>query len=240
MSKKNIIKITLDIIMAVLFITFFKKNLISMKFHMISGLVFGAFIIIHMILNRKWIVSITKRLFDKKIKIRIKISYILSFILLISIILILVSGIFIIKAQTYDRVMFWKMLHFGSSYISLALVGIHIGLYLDWVINIFKKIFKVNKSNKVVRMMMNLVVIVILVFGLYTMNKQQYFQKSINCIKYTIEHFVPQDLEEGNNNYKKYKQEKPSFIEVVSIYGSILSVFAIGTYYSDKALKRVK
>ena len=72
MNKKNITKIILDIAMAVLFITFFKKNLISMKFHMISGIVFGIFILVHMLLNRKWITNISMRLFDKKIKFRTK------------------------------------------------------------------------------------------------------------------------------------------------------------------------
>ena len=40
MNKKNIIKFILDIAMAVLFITFFNKNLISFKFHIIGGYVF--------------------------------------------------------------------------------------------------------------------------------------------------------------------------------------------------------
>ena len=65
MNKKNIIKFTLDIAMAVLFVTFFNKNLISFNFHIISGYIFGGFILFHLLLNRKWIINITKRLFDK-------------------------------------------------------------------------------------------------------------------------------------------------------------------------------
>ena len=100
MNKKNITKIILDVAMAVLFITFFKKNLISMKFHMISGMIFGIFILVHMLLNRKWIANIGMRLFDKKIKFRTKLSYVISLILFISIIAILFSGVYIIKANT--------------------------------------------------------------------------------------------------------------------------------------------
>ena len=65
MNKKNIIKFILDIAMAVLFITFFNKNLISFKFHIIGGYVFAAFILVHMILNKKWIINISKRLIYK-------------------------------------------------------------------------------------------------------------------------------------------------------------------------------
>ena len=97
MNKKNIIKFILDIAMAVLFITFFNKNLISFKFHIIGGYVFAAFILVHMILNKKWIINISKRLFDKKLKLRVKISYILSLFLFISIFSIIASGVLMMK-----------------------------------------------------------------------------------------------------------------------------------------------
>ena len=61
MNKKNIIKFTLDIAMAILFITFFNKNLVSFKFHIIGGYVFAGFILWHMYLNRKWIKNISKK-----------------------------------------------------------------------------------------------------------------------------------------------------------------------------------
>ena len=70
MNKKNIFKLILDIVMLVLFVTFFDKNLISFKFHIMSGLVFGVLILIHMLLNKKWIINISKRLFDKNLKTR--------------------------------------------------------------------------------------------------------------------------------------------------------------------------
>ena len=237
MNKKNITKIILDIAMAVLFITFFKKNLISMKFHMISGVVFGIFILVHMLLNRKWITNISMRLFDKKIKFRTKLSYITSLILFISIIAILFSAVYIIKAKTYDRVMFWKMVHFGASYLSIALIGINIGLYWNWVMNIFKKAFKIKSSN-VTKLISSLIVLVTLALGSYTIYTQNYFTKTYACIEYVAQHIVPQDLEGGSSYYGE--SEKTSFIDVASTYGSIISVFSIVTYYSDKALKKSK
>ena len=78
MNKKNIFKIVLDIVMIALFITFFNKNLISFQFHIKSGMIFGALILVHIIVNRKWVVNITKRIFDKNLKARTRISYIIS------------------------------------------------------------------------------------------------------------------------------------------------------------------
>lgn len=235
MNKKNISKITLDIVMAILFITFFNKNLISFKFHMRSGIIFGVFILVHMALNRKWIVNITKRLFDKKINIRVKFSYLLSIVLLISIISILVSGVLIMSAPTYDRKMFYKMLHFGASYLSVGLIGIHVGLYWKFVMNMFKNVFKIKESTKLTKIISNTLLAVVLSVGIYTTYKQEYFTKVVNTLTYVATHIVPQDLEEPKEN--GYNKEPVSFISLASTYGSIISVFGIATYYSDSAIK---
>ena len=65
MNKKNIFKIVLDIVMIALFITFFNKNLISFQFHIKSGMIFGALILVltgaFMLFTHgnEWIVSLT-------------------------------------------------------------------------------------------------------------------------------------------------------------------------------------
>ena len=223
MNKKNIIKFILDIAMAVLFITFFNKNLISFKFHIIGGYVFAAFILVHMILNKKWIINISKRLFDKKLKLRVKISYILSLFLFISIFSIIASGVLMMKATTYDRVMFWKMLHFGASYLSIALIGMHIGLYWNFIMNMFKKIFKIKESNSISKILVNSVVIIVLILGIYTTYRTEYFTKVTNTLTYVAQHIKPQD--------------HLTFTDLSITYGSIISIFAISTYYSDVAIK---
>ena len=235
MNKKNIIKFTLDIAMAILFITFFNKTLLGFRFHIIGGFIFTGFILWHMCLNRKWIINISKKLFDKKIKLRVKISYILSLILLISIFSIMASGVLMMKAQTYDRNMFWKMLHFGASYLSIALIGMHVGLYWNFIMNMFKKIFKIKKSNAFGKALVNASVIVVLIFGIYTTYKKEYFKQVANTLTYVVQHIEPQDLEkpEGNN----YQKESATFVDLAITYGSIISVFGIATYYTDKIIK---
>lgn len=235
MNKKNIVKITLDVIMLILFITFFEKNLISVKFHMISGIVFAILIAIHMGLNRNWIIQIGKRFFNKKTKLRAKISYILSLLLLVCIALIILSGIYLVKSKTYDRVMFWKMLHFGASYISVALIGAHLGLYWGWVINFFKKIFKIKEITRFGNLLISIIVAFTLVLGSYTVYKEGYFKKTSNCIKYVIENFQPEEIESEDKG--SYIKESKSFAELIGVYGSIVSFFTIVVYYGDKGLK---
>ena len=168
MNKKNIFKIAVDIAMIALFVTFFNIGLLGFKFHVIGGIIFGALILVHIIVNRKWVVNITKRIFDKNLKTRTRISYIISFCLLVTVCAILVSGICIMKAANYDRVMFWKMLHIGASYLSIALIGLHLGLYWNFVSNFFKKMFNIKNSGTMSIIIARIVVVAILVLVYWT------------------------------------------------------------------------
>jgi len=236
MNKKNITKIILDIAMAILFITFFNKNLVSFNFHIKSGYVFSLFILVHMILNRKWMVNITKRLFDKNLKLRVKLSYITSLLLLLCIVLIIASGICMMKAPNYDRLMFWKMTHFGASYLSIALAGIHIGLCWNFVMNMFKKAFKIKKGNKNNQIIARALTVLVLVFGLFTIFKQGYLFRLAGTLSYSVQHIEYQGIQEPENESTHQKKEA-TFVELATTYGSIISVFAIGAYYADNSLK---
>ena len=191
------------------------------------------------IVNRKWVVNITKRIFDKNLKARTRISYIISACLFILVFTILASGILMMKADNYDRVMFWKMLHIGASYLSIAFIGLHVGLYWNFIRNFFKKMFNIKNSTTVSKILARVIVVAILVLGVYNIHTQSYFAKVNNTLSYAIEHIQPQDLEapEGGGHYEK---ESLSFLKLTNIYGSIVAVFAIGTYYIDSAAKNNK
>ena len=227
MNKKNIFKIAVDIAMIALFVTFFNIRLLGFKFHVIGGIIFGALILVHIIV------------FDKNLKTRTRISYIISFCLLVTVCAILVSGICIMKAANYDRVMFWKMLHIGASYLSIALIGLHLGLYWNFVSNFFKKMFNIKNSGTMSIIIARIVVVAILVLGTYNLHTQGYFTKVNNTLSYAAQHIVPQDIEapEGGGHYKK---ESLSFLQLINVYGSMMGVFTIGTYYVDSAIKKNK
>lgn len=239
MNKKNIFKIALDIAMVALFVTFFNIGLVSFNFHVRGGIIFGALILVHIIVNRKWVINITKRIFDKNLKTRTRVSYIISALLLVLVCTILASGICMMKAATYDRVMFWKMLHLGASYLSIAFIGLHVGLYWNFVMNFFKKMFNIKNSGTMSQTIAKLIVVAMLVLGAYNIYTQGYFSKVSGTLSYAAQHITPQDIEapEGGGHYEK---ESLSFLGLVNVYGSIVSVFAIGTYYIDSSIKNNK
>ena len=113
------------------------------------------------------------------------------------------------KATTYDRVMFWKMLHFGASYLSIALIGMHIGLYWNFIMNMFKKIFKIKESNSISKILVNSVVIIVLILGIYTTYRTEYFTKVTNTLTYVAQHIKPPRY---RSSRRKWIRKRTSYI----------------------------
>lgn len=148
--RNNVVKIILDIIMALLLVLMYRKNAISLSFHELGGLAVCGLFLIHKVLNLNWIKGITIRLFSKTLPARTRIKYILDFLLLLSITFILISGIMISQVYfTWLQVsssMFWKTGHYFASAASLILVGVHIGLNRLFIKNMFTKVIKIPKA----------------------------------------------------------------------------------------------
>lgn len=182
MKKTNIFKIVLDIAMAVLFVLLFNKMAVAgLAFHEIAGLVIGVAFIIHLILNWKWVVQVTKNLFNRKLNIKTRIGYIVNILLLICMVIILITGVFISKVVFAGIISgglpSFKTLHISVSYIALCLVGIHVGLHWGWVINMFKRITHLNSKGKVLTYVARLVVIAVFALGVYNIVAVNYISK---------------------------------------------------------------
>lgn len=96
MKKINIIKISLDILMILIFALLFNKMVFSgQAFHEIAGLAIGLAFIIHKALNWKWLVQVTRNIFTGKISLRTRIGCVVDVLLLISMATIITSGVLI-------------------------------------------------------------------------------------------------------------------------------------------------
>jgi len=178
--KKSYYKWILDLLMAVFLVTFINAKVISLSYHEIGGLIMGAVFIIHILLNWQWVKSISKALFSGKLKLRSKITYWLDILIFISMLTVIISGIFIseiIFPNLRIEGFAMKPLHEGMTYLALTLVGVHIGLNWDWVINIFKKMFKISKISRFASYAAKAVVVVILVYGIYCSVQSNFYTK---------------------------------------------------------------
>ena len=148
----NFIKISLDIVMTLVFVLLYNKGVISgISFHEIAGLCIGGVFVVHIALNWRWVKQVTINIMKKKMALKTRIGYVVDLLLLCSIVYIIISGIMISKILfpniNVGNEMFFKSTHISISYAALLLIGIHLGLHWDWVMNTFKKIFKIVRGK---------------------------------------------------------------------------------------------
>lgn len=208
MNKKNIIKYILDIFLSLGFVLLFDKMALGMKLHEIIGLVIGGAVLIHLALNYKWIIGISKKIFSKELNNKLRISYILNIMLFICFTLIIISGVLISKTiitniSSQNRI--WKVIHIGVPNITLCLIGIHIGLHWNWIMNMSKKLFKLNLPEKFSRVISMFLVIVILIFGCYNIYSKRFIQKSVMLFT------ASQNVNNGYSEGMKNLEGRPSF-----------------------------
>lgn len=258
--NKNYIKLTLDIILAVIFSLLFNVRVFGgLSFHEIAGLGIGFGFLIHILLNSQWVKKITLRLFDSTLPKKIRFGYFLNIILLITMSLSIVSGLLISKVLfpglgSVDPRSF-RGVHEIASYLALVIVGIHVGLHGQWILNLFKKIFRVEVSKPIIVVVKTVLAVVILFGGLDVISTQ----------------IVPQTLNQGNppivnservpnSNSSGQIERRPDRLEgsmkgsvdggrkgefrnanpsgVLAAFLGVIGVFAVITYIAEKLFAR--
>lgn len=175
LKKINYIKFSLDLLMAVLFVLFFNKRVLGgQSFHEIAGLVFAVMYFTHIFLNWKWVVNVTRKIFDRKLQWNLRGSYALNLLLLICMTFVIISGILISKVvfpniQVTNQGWF-HVTHIAVSYLTLVLIGVHVGLHWQWVVNVWNKIWRIKTTFAWGRYAARGLTVLILVFGVYEMN----------------------------------------------------------------------
>ena len=136
----NKFKFILNILLLVVMLLLMDpRSFYGLVFHEWAGLAIGLFFFLHKILNWNWIKKVTICFFRSSPG-RARMNYILDVLLLAGIILMILSGIAISRTIDFswlsfgDSRMFWRVMHTSSSFITLALFGIHLGLHWRWVL----------------------------------------------------------------------------------------------------------
>ena len=165
--QKNIVKIILDTIMAVLLVLLYNSHVFAISFHEITGLVLAGLFIIHCSLNRKWIAAITKKFFGKEVKARTRFVYIVDVLLLMAFASVIISGICtsqaLFPAALENKDSAWRTVHHFSAAMSLILVGIHVGMHWSFITGMLRKIAVV--PSRISRALGLVLLAAMLIFG---------------------------------------------------------------------------
>jgi len=141
--KNGKIKIIIDIlIFVILIIELVPTEIIPVYTHYLLGLLFPVLLLIHIYLNRKWCITITKAFISGKPNQKTKRQYRTDLLLLVLWILVILSGF---PAMGYamgqgDEFVIYKQIHVVLARIGSLVILIHLYQHKGQIYSYFKKI----------------------------------------------------------------------------------------------------
>lgn len=175
-KEVKILKIGIDIFMGIAMVLLLSTKITGMTWHEILGIAIGVGFVTHIILNYKWVINMTKNLFNRQVEVKAKIMYILDIVLAIFMIADIVLGILIsevlfpnINVGNRAIIIAW---HKFCAYWMLIVMSVHIGFHWDRVVNVFNNIIKEAKDNLFVKIILKVIYAVVGVLGIIGLMKQ--------------------------------------------------------------------
>ncbi|HJZ45812.1 MAG TPA: DUF4405 domain-containing protein [Roseiflexaceae bacterium] len=143
-SNRNKTNLIVDSAIFLAFLIAMAPHFSGMAVHEWLGITFGAAIVTHLLLHWQWIVEVTRRLFGKA-QWSARINYILNTLLFVDVTLIIFSGLMISQVALptigiqLAQSGIWRGLHTTAANLFLVLVGLHIALHWQWIVNMVKR-----------------------------------------------------------------------------------------------------
>ena len=170
-GAKRALKLALDAVMLVLLVLMYRKQVISIAFHEIGGLALIGLFVIHHLINGRWIAATTRKLFSKTTPAMVRARYIVDVLLLIVFLAVGVTGVLINKTLfTVHTAGNAKTLHYFSAALAVLLMGVHLGLHVDYI---FGKMFR-RGTSKTAKIVVSVVLAVMVAFGGYSLVTTQF------------------------------------------------------------------
>jgi cytochrome b len=138
------IRLTADIVLFVAFVLANVPQTTGIPLHEWISILFIVPIMVHILLDWKWIVSVTQRLF-KRLPGEVRFNQIWDLIIFIMMVFVLFTGFIISEAAlpalgipiTIDP--FWSAMHDLSVNLLMVFVGVHLAVHWGWIVSMFKR-----------------------------------------------------------------------------------------------------
>ena len=254
--KKNRIKITLDMVMLGLLALLYNSHVTVMAFHEIAGLTVCGLVVLHCLLNLKWITTISKRFFNKSLAWKTRIGYAVNCLLAVIFSFALISGIctsqVLFPADSHGSA--WRAIHHFCAALSLIFVGVHIGLHWSFAAGMFKKLIPLKVSLK--KILAIVLLALVFAFGVYNTAASGFagwltepFVSQVKTEQHTPEHGDEEKDKTSDNNGTASKTDDAvktvdtnalTFVLTIGRFVSVMAVFATLTYYTEKIIKKKK
>lgn len=149
--RRSSLKLGLDMVMAVTFALLLNAHVLGgLSFHEMAGTLIGLVFAVHVFLNWNWVVSTTSRFRRSSLAPKIRLGYLLNWILLIVMGVIVVSGLLISRVLVpwlrIPNARWIQGTHITLGFLVLAVVGVHVGLHWSWITSITRRIVGGNRK----------------------------------------------------------------------------------------------
>ncbi len=165
--KTNGKRILLDLVMILVVSTLYCKNVISLAYHEIMGIVLFVLFALHLIWNRNWIASVFAKHLNRTRSGRTKAMAFLDVLLAVFWGLVFISGILISKKLfSFHFSRNWIRMHFFFAAVALILTGVHLGMHRTYLANVCRNLFSFQKHLTKPAAMV--IMVCLLAFGCYS------------------------------------------------------------------------
>ena len=142
--SKTGINLIVDVILFLVFLVVYQEKATGITWHEWLGVGIVAVIVTHILLNWQWVVSITKRFFQK-LHAEPRLDYVVDLGISIGFTTVIFSGLmmsrsvlpfFGLEAASSSL---WKTLHATSADVTVWLTALHVALHWRWIVNAVKR-----------------------------------------------------------------------------------------------------
>lgn len=139
--NQNKLNLAVDIAIFITFLVTMAPHFSGIAIHEWLSIAFGAAIVAHLLLHWQWLVSATRRFFDKLSR-SARINDVLNALLFIDTTIVIFTGMLISESVlpllgvTLTPNGGWRVVHTLSADLSLMLVGLHVALHWQWIVNV--------------------------------------------------------------------------------------------------------
>lgn len=220
MKPKQILKISIDIIMTVLFLVLMAYHITGNSLHEWLGMMLFLLFILHHILNRKWGSSLLKGRYSAARILMVSINLLLFAAMLG----MMVSGV-MLSREVFGFLnlragMFGRRLHMLSTVWGYLLMSAHLGLHWGMMIGLFRR--NVQFKSKLPRIIGKGLLALISLYGIYAFINRQIADRMFLLMEYAF-----------------FDYEEPA-VFFFADYISIMVLFAAIGFYLSKMLRKQK
>lgn len=142
--SSNKLKLYVDIVLFIGFVFVNIPQATGIALHEWASFIFIVPLLIHILLDWKWVVSVTKRMFGK-LPGEVRFNHIWDLLIFIMMVLALFTGTIISEAAlpalgihvTIDP--FWSGMHDLTANLLMIMIGVHLAMHWGWIVSSFKR-----------------------------------------------------------------------------------------------------